>query len=91
MKRLFDESWTGSTEETLRLEADIQLGLLGTPNQLAAVTAGMTKQPAEFADPNSAVSQRGITTGERGTRTPTSTSRASRAAITPFPSAVRGC
>jgi enoyl-CoA hydratase/carnithine racemase len=51
MKRLFDESWTGSTEETLRLEADIQLGLLGTPNQLAAVTAGMTKQPAEFEDP----------------------------------------
>jgi enoyl-CoA hydratase/carnithine racemase len=51
MKRLFDESWTGATEETLRLEADIQLGLLGTPNQLAAVTAGMTKQPAEFEDP----------------------------------------
>ena len=51
MKRLFDESWTGSTEETLRLEADIQLGLLGTPNQLAAVTAGMTKQPAQFEDP----------------------------------------
>jgi len=51
MKRLFDESWTGSTEETLRLEADIQLGLLGTANQLAAVTAGMAKQPAEFEDP----------------------------------------
>jgi enoyl-CoA hydratase/carnithine racemase len=51
MKRLFDESWTGSTEETLRLEADIQLGLLGTPNQLAAVTAGMAKQPAQFEDP----------------------------------------
>ena len=51
MKRLFDESWTGSTEETLRLEADIQLGLLGTPNQLAAVTAGLAKQPAEFEDP----------------------------------------
>jgi len=51
MKRLFDESWTGSTEETLRLEADIQLGLLGTPNQLAAVTAGLAKQPAQFEDP----------------------------------------
>jgi enoyl-CoA hydratase/carnithine racemase len=51
MKRLFNESWTGSTEETLRLEADIQLSLLGTPNQLAAVTAGMAKQPAEFVDP----------------------------------------
>jgi enoyl-CoA hydratase/carnithine racemase len=51
MKRLFDESWTGSTERTLRLEADIQLGLIGTPNQLAAVTAGMAKLPAEFVDP----------------------------------------
>jgi enoyl-CoA hydratase/carnithine racemase len=52
MKRLFDQSWTGPPEETLRLEADLQLGLLGTPNQLAAVTAGMTKQPAEFVDPS---------------------------------------
>jgi enoyl-CoA hydratase/carnithine racemase len=52
MKRLFNESWTGSTSETLRLEAEIQLGLIGTPNQLAAVAAGMTKQPAEFVDPS---------------------------------------
>ena len=52
MKRLFDESWTGSTEETLRLEADIQLGLLGTPNQLEAVRAGMLKEPAQFTDPS---------------------------------------
>jgi enoyl-CoA hydratase/carnithine racemase len=52
MKRLFDESWTGSAEETLRLEADIQLTLLGTPNQLEAVRAGMLKQPAEFVDPS---------------------------------------
>ena len=33
------------------LEAEIQRALIGSPNQLAAVTAGMTKQPAEFADP----------------------------------------
>ena len=52
MKRLFNESWTGSTEDTLRLEADIQLGLLGTPNQLEAVRAGMLKQPAQFTDPS---------------------------------------
>ncbi len=52
MKRLFDESWTGSALQTLRLEADIQLGLIGTSNQLAAVTAGLTKQPAEFVDPS---------------------------------------
>jgi enoyl-CoA hydratase/carnithine racemase len=51
-KRLFDESWTGSPSETLSLEAALQRGLIGSPNQIAAVTAGMTKQPAEFADPH---------------------------------------
>jgi enoyl-CoA hydratase/carnithine racemase len=50
-KRLFDESWTGSAPETLALEAALQLGLIGSPNQLAAVTAGFTKQPGEFEDP----------------------------------------
>lgn len=50
-KRLFDESWTGPAQQTLALEAELQLGLIGSPNQLAAVTAGFTKQPAEFVDP----------------------------------------
>ena len=52
MKRLLDESWTRPAQETLRLEADLQLGLLGTPNQLEAVRAGMLKEPAEFTDPS---------------------------------------
>jgi enoyl-CoA hydratase/carnithine racemase len=51
-KRLFDEAWTGAAEETLALEAKLQLGLIGSPNQLAAVTAGFTRQPAEFVDPS---------------------------------------
>jgi enoyl-CoA hydratase/carnithine racemase len=51
-KRLFDEAWTGSVEQTLALEASMQAQLIGSPNQLAAVTAGFTKQPAEFADPS---------------------------------------
>jgi enoyl-CoA hydratase/carnithine racemase len=51
-KRLFDEAWTRTASETLSLEASIQLGLIGSPNQIAAVTAGMTKQPAEFVDPS---------------------------------------
>jgi enoyl-CoA hydratase/carnithine racemase len=51
-KRLFDEAWTGSPTETLSLEAELQLGLLGSPNQVAAVTAGMTKQPPQFVDPD---------------------------------------
>jgi enoyl-CoA hydratase/carnithine racemase len=50
-KRLLDESWTGPPEQTLALEAELQRGLIGSPNQIAAVTAGMTKQPAEFTDP----------------------------------------
>lgn len=50
-KRLYDASWTGDAEQTLALEAQLQLGLIGSPNQLAAVAAGMTNQPAEFVDP----------------------------------------
>jgi enoyl-CoA hydratase/carnithine racemase len=53
-KRLFDSAWTGPAEETLALEASIQLGLIGSDNQVAAVTAGATKQPAEFVDPSPA-------------------------------------
>jgi len=51
-KRLFDQAWTGSVEETLGLEAQLQKELLGAPNQIAALTAGLTKQPAEFTDPS---------------------------------------
>jgi enoyl-CoA hydratase/carnithine racemase len=50
-KRLYDESWTGDAQRTLALEAELQLGLIGSPNQLAAVAAGFAKEPAEFADP----------------------------------------
>jgi enoyl-CoA hydratase/carnithine racemase len=49
-KRLFDEAWSGEPQQTLALEASIQLGLVGSPNQLAAVTAGLSKQPATFTD-----------------------------------------
>jgi enoyl-CoA hydratase/carnithine racemase len=51
-KRLYDEAWTGSAADTLALEASLQRGLIGSPNQLAAVAAGITKQPAEFVDPS---------------------------------------
>jgi enoyl-CoA hydratase/carnithine racemase len=50
-KRLYDESWIAAPEEALVLETELQRGLIGSPNQLAAVQAGMAKQPAEFADP----------------------------------------
>jgi enoyl-CoA hydratase/carnithine racemase len=50
-KRLFDEAWTGTPAETLGLEARLQSELIGTPNQIAALTAGITKQEPEFIDP----------------------------------------
>jgi enoyl-CoA hydratase/carnithine racemase len=49
-KRLLDESWTAPPEQTLALEAEIQARLIGSPNQLEAVRAGMTKQPPKFVD-----------------------------------------
>ena len=49
-KRLFDEAWTASADESLTLEASIQLELIGSPNQLAAVVAASTGQPGGFTD-----------------------------------------
>ena len=53
-KRLYDTAWNTPVEEGLLLETDLQRALIGSPNQIAAVTAGMTKQPGEFADPEPA-------------------------------------
>ncbi len=50
-KQLLDEAWTGTPSETMSLEATIQRTLMGKPNQIAAVTAGLTKQPGAFVDP----------------------------------------
>jgi enoyl-CoA hydratase/carnithine racemase len=50
-KRLYNEAWTGPPQETLALEAALQLNLIGTPNQMAAVSAGVTKEPPQFVDP----------------------------------------
>ncbi len=50
-KYLFEESWSATPRDGLALEAEIQRRLIGSPNQIAAVTAGLTKQPANFEDP----------------------------------------
>ena len=50
-KRLFDRSWQSPPDTGLALEAEIQRQLIGSPNQIAAVTAGLTKRAAEFVDP----------------------------------------
>jgi len=50
-KRLLNSAYTGRSEDALKLEAELQRALAGSPNQIAAVTAAMTKQQGEFADP----------------------------------------
>lgn len=50
-KRLFNDGWSGSATQTLALEAQLQGELIGSPNQLAAMTAAMTKQAPQFKDP----------------------------------------
>jgi enoyl-CoA hydratase/carnithine racemase len=50
-KRLFNEGWAGTADQTLALEAKLQGELIGTANQLAAMTAAMTKQAPLFTDP----------------------------------------
>jgi enoyl-CoA hydratase/carnithine racemase len=50
-KRLYDETWNAPVEEGLLLESELQRSLIGSKNQMAAVTAGFTKEPAEFEDP----------------------------------------
>ena len=50
-KRLLNDAYRGRSEELLRIEAELQRELIGSPNQIAAVTAAMTNEPAEFADP----------------------------------------
>jgi enoyl-CoA hydratase/carnithine racemase len=51
-KRLLSEAWDSAPREGLALEAELQRQLIGSPNQLAAVTAGLTKEPARFTDPD---------------------------------------
>jgi enoyl-CoA hydratase/carnithine racemase len=50
-KRLVEESWPEQAERTLTLEAAYQRRLIGSPNQLAAVAAGISGTAASFADP----------------------------------------
>jgi enoyl-CoA hydratase/carnithine racemase len=51
-KRLLDGAWGHPASTGLALEAQIQRKLIGSPNQLAAVTAGLSQKPAQFTDPD---------------------------------------
>ncbi|QZS52602.1 crotonase/enoyl-CoA hydratase family protein [Rhodococcus opacus] len=51
-KRLYDETWTGAdSAAALVLESDLQGDLLGKPNQIEAVSAGLAKRMPRFVDP----------------------------------------
>jgi enoyl-CoA hydratase/carnithine racemase len=50
-KRLYEETWPAPAEHALELETELQTGLIGSPNQMEAVMAGMKGEPAQFTDP----------------------------------------
>jgi enoyl-CoA hydratase/carnithine racemase len=51
-ERLYNETWTSNDPATaLELESVLQTGLIGTPNQIAAVVAGMSGERPVFANP----------------------------------------
>ncbi|MCB9599995.1 MAG: crotonase/enoyl-CoA hydratase family protein [Sandaracinus sp.] len=50
-KKLLDEAGRLSVREAFELESELQVGLLGSPNQVEAVMARLQKRPATFRDP----------------------------------------
>jgi enoyl-CoA hydratase/carnithine racemase len=50
-KALFDRSWTTPPADGLALESELQTALLRSPNQMAAVMAGVRREPPQFVDP----------------------------------------
>jgi enoyl-CoA hydratase/carnithine racemase len=50
-KRLLNESVRLDVAEGLKLEETLQVGLIGSPNQVEAVQANMQKRPPAFHDP----------------------------------------
>ena len=51
VKALLDTAPALEPDDALRLETDLQLQLLGTPNQIEAVAAKLANRPPTFADP----------------------------------------
>jgi enoyl-CoA hydratase/carnithine racemase len=51
-KRLYDETWeSDDAAQALNRESELQVGLIGKPNQIAAVVAGMSGEKPVFVDP----------------------------------------
>lgn len=51
-KTLLNDAPTMSRLDALKLETALQVGLLGTPNQMEAVQANMMKRTPDFSDPD---------------------------------------
>jgi len=51
-KLLLNEAWHGTDNAGLELEAELQKGLLGRPNQVEAVMANLQNRPPKFKDPS---------------------------------------
>lgn len=47
-KRLFNRAWDCDAAEALALEAELQMRILGRPNQMEAVRAGLAGEPPRF-------------------------------------------
>lgn len=50
IKQLFDRAWHTSEADALRLEARLQMGIIGSPNQREAVMANVERRRAVFDD-----------------------------------------
>ncbi len=50
IKTLFDGAAKLTSEQALQLEAQLQIALIGSPNQIEAVTANLEKRSPEFKD-----------------------------------------
>jgi len=50
-KKLINEVWHGDAGRGLMMESELMMTLMGSPNQLEAVTAQFTKRPPKFKDP----------------------------------------
>ena len=48
VKRLFNEAWACGAAEALRLEEQLQISIIGRPNQMEAVRAGMAGETPRF-------------------------------------------
>ncbi|MBT7085578.1 MAG: crotonase/enoyl-CoA hydratase family protein [Desulfobacterales bacterium] len=50
-KKLYEETWHGDENIGLKMEEDLQIKLVGSPNQTEAIMANFEKRPPKFKDP----------------------------------------